>query len=1155
MRNRLKIWQGVSGKDAKKDIFATLFREDVENGNKVIKSIQKDINLGRKFAKLICPSNLNKLSDTVIMYNASTSINVLLNIVEKIIIFEYSKINNYILLRRSYEKYLFRDDYEQCEKILEEIENEVGYSVWGCSQHLLVEELQNGLEANKRLLREYTNEVGKNLLINTLLDFYSYSAEKNTSYLNYKDKIYKYLDSLDESIVVPYLRFKLDYNAICNLEIASIVLQIDSQISIVDLYNSFIEILQCNSYYNFFEAINYAININNYVNDYRLINILILYGEYRKFDSYLEQNQNVYEIVEKYTVGDYETVVKMSSDYIDSNPEDFQMRYFLAKAVINCGGKLESKLPAIEDIYNIYSLNSKVNESILSLNNMLKLYHGTSWKYKIRGFICRKQLVVDDCLDVFVSHISDCVITPNYVNRISNKREFLESFYKYCPNTIELFFYLNGMNKELNESLSLDSIRKNIYVSANEIKKGENESAIEHLLDALTLVNEKDFYNMERVGRKLFVAYKNLKKWKELIDLTVTFYMKNSNLCKRFKMKECIDDIKKCRDEKVRSNIRTPIFMYIYDKNNYKLQRIAYANYVDRNNIKNIRDIYTKTHEKDDLVFFLHKICCMNVLKRDIRLAKNTDEVEKVRIDILRSLMIIDERNKKLYYDEINKIMLKRSIRDRIKQFNQSRIYVDTEKIGDEYFEIFKENYDKYMLLKSFDEKLEVLDISSEKYLSDLKKIMENINLRLKKDVNYSQEVVVLKDLVSRITNQFLFNEKYGLNTFLSSRIRHFYCQNKLLTVFYDYHLTSKSLENTSSNYSVNEYWDEKVSNKDQTYEKFKEVLSDFTYKIDTKVNQIKKEWLRIKIHDNEEGVFDYRDFVNNCVLIISSSEKISQDYEIFYQNVIDLFWTFTEQKLIVVREKIQSDLKTYFWECINELENNMASFEKTNLNPVFIEMKNNINICKTKIDNVIQEFTNVFYKRDISYCDYTMQDLVTTCLEIGQRLSGEFKHVNVTQEIECNFTFSGESFPYFVDILNMILNNAVEHPGFKKKSDINIEIIIKDNNSDNEDYIDIVREKVPETKFENYVVLKVKNNLDQCIDESELLEKIQEIFSNAKNPEILRKYTQLEGGSGLYKIYKTLQYNIMAPYFVLYNVENGNFELIILIGIDNLII
>ena len=135
------------------------------------------------------------------------------------------------------------------------------------------------------------------------------------------------------------------------------------------------------------------------------------------------------------------------------------------------------------------------------------------------------------------------------------------------------------------------------------------------------------------------------------------------------------------------------------------------------------------------------------------------------------------------------------------------------------------------------------------------------------------------------------------------------------------------------------------------------------------------------------------------------------------------------------------------------------------------------------------------------------------------------------------------------------MINNAVEHSGFKKSSDIKIEISISDNNSDDDNYIDIVKESVSESKFEDYAIIKVKNNLDRSIDEKELEEKIHQIFANAKNPEILRKYTQLEGGSGLYKIYKTLQYNIMAPYSILYNVEKEKFELIIIIGIAKLII
>lgn len=264
----------------KRDVFATLLREDIENGNKIFSIIEKDVKTEKRFRKLLSPGSLNELSDVIIGYNMSTTIEVLLNITEKILMFECAAINKYILLRGKYERYLFSNNYKQCKEILGEIENTVGFSIWGCSQRFLVEELENGLEANKKLLGKYTEEIGKNLLINTLLDFYSYSSEKNTSYFNYKDKINKYLESLDESVVVPYLRFKLDYNAACSRDIIGIVLQIDSQISVVDLYNSFVEILQHNSYYNYFGNKNIVVNIEKYIDDYRLHNLMIFYGVY-----------------------------------------------------------------------------------------------------------------------------------------------------------------------------------------------------------------------------------------------------------------------------------------------------------------------------------------------------------------------------------------------------------------------------------------------------------------------------------------------------------------------------------------------------------------------------------------------------------------------------------------------------------------------------------------------------------------------------------------------------------------------------------------------------------------------------------------------------------------------------------------------------------
>lgn len=131
LRKRMKLWQSFSNRDMERDVFATLLREDIENGNKIFSIIEKDVKTEKRFRKLLSPGSLNELSDVIIGYNMSTTIEVLLNITEKILMFECAAINKYILLRGKYERYLFSNNYKQCKEILGEIENTVGFSIWG----------------------------------------------------------------------------------------------------------------------------------------------------------------------------------------------------------------------------------------------------------------------------------------------------------------------------------------------------------------------------------------------------------------------------------------------------------------------------------------------------------------------------------------------------------------------------------------------------------------------------------------------------------------------------------------------------------------------------------------------------------------------------------------------------------------------------------------------------------------------------------------------------------------------------------------------------------------------------------------------------------------------------------------------------------------
>lgn len=61
-------------------------------------------------------------------------------------------------------------------------------------------------------------------------------------------------------------------------------------------------------------------------------------------------------------------------------------------------------------------------------------------------------------------------------------------------------------------------------------------------------------------------------------------------------------------------------------------------------------------------------------------------------------------------------------------------------------------------------------------------------------------------------------------------------------------------------------------------------------------------------------------------------------------------------------------------------------------------------------------------------------------------------------------------------------------------------------------------------------------------------------IRQDMKIAKSLKKYTQSEGGTGLYKLYKTLQYNIHAPYTIIYKFEHNILGMQIVFGIDRII-
>lgn len=417
----------------------------------------------------------------------------------------------------------------------------------------------------------------------------------------------------------------------------------------------------------------------------------------------------------------------------------------------------------------------------------------------------------------------------------------------------------------------------------------------------------------------------------------------------------------------------------------------------------------------------------------------------------------------------------------------------------------------------------------------------------------YSQKMIILKGIITTITEEFLFNEKYGLNTFLSSRIRHGYCKKQLTTVFQEYNLLSKKKKNNSEEYLINEYWDGVLPKNTRGSEEIKKYLSKFTLNIEKKVDDIKKNWLSIKYREENESILDYTLCVNQCLLI--DMDNII-DFNTFYDEIIELLWKYTLGHFAALREKIQVELLAFFQDELTMLLEKIGKISDVNVKNEVKTICNNINLCKSKIGATTKEFANVFEKKDVSYLDFTMTDLIDTCLEIITKLNSSMSSVKLIRKIDDEALYKGENFPYFVDAVNILINNALEHSGIADLAELELTINIE--KEQDEDVLTLLKEEFDKKKIRveslDFLRLSISNTLSEDIDLQELQGKIAEIFDKTKDTETVKKYSQREGGTGLYKLYKTFQYNINTAYSILYSIENQTFTVTILFGVMNIL-
>ncbi|MCI9082128.1 MAG: hypothetical protein HFI70_07450 [Lachnospiraceae bacterium] len=1020
--------------------------------------------------------------------------------------FYSDSIGEFISLKQTYEKFLFEENFLEAYRVILKIDKKISHSVWGIHQKIMLSELSESIDYDIHKLLKHNGTV-------SLLGHYYYKmVDKDINFLQYNNSIFDLLKTADRTTPSwRYFNYKLNIISEVNIQEIKVALLIDEQISIIDYYETYIDILQSVAEKRNFEAIVKEIiyGLNDLFDDYRIRNMNIAYNGVK---GEIVIDNEISSVIEQYTCGQNDILKENIKVLLKKYGDDFSLCCLFVKAKINISEKRDAFKELWEEIESIYRVNYEIEKSIARIGKYYKLLYGTSWRSKLHSVMVRK-LNLGGNNDVLKKAIlNDMTLTPLFYQCIQDnqqKFEYLSKMKIFMPCTIELHKYmLSGESIDQLMRQMIDTSRLNFYEIKYLLFSSQYEICISKSLDFLNTVNLKNQYMQERTRRILFESYLGLRLLNDAMRLYVNSYLLSAGFVLHMELDRLVNFIDDCDEEKIKADICRPLIMRFRYPDNDENVISSYLDYLESQNISTIVELLKCKKNMSELdILFLDKVCTQSLLMKDyVSKTEVGGSAAELRAMILHHLLEQDKDNKKKYLIELNAIYKDMQLQKKIKAFNHNRIFIDREKLYIFLSKDLKQEFAKFRVVQEIRKVLEDSEYETAHMIFPME--------------SYWDLAKFFYSIVKKIASAYLNDSPYSLENFLSTRIRHNYCKDNLKKQFEEQKLFSKKELDTSKDYTINEFWKDKIFNSD--YAIVMEILSKFSSGIDLKIQEIRDEWIRIRREEYPKGMFDYSDFTDFFVkyVVLDFDNMMSNTME-FFTEVVSQLDNWTDNILKKIRDRIENELKPYYNNKLLELEKEIKQCKIQEKNKT--ELLRKIEISKAKYVEDLDSFKDIFYMENENYPDFTLRDLVEFCCKIEDDMNNEFSSAKVKVDINVNDIYIGKIFPYMVDVLGNLIRNGVQHSEFDKLKDLIIEIEVSD-------YKGGELEKI---FIESYhfdmpfnIVIRVRNNLNDIVNKQDVIQRVNQKIENIEKKKY-RSESMKEGGSGLYKIARTIDYSL----------------------------
>ena len=901
------------------------------------------------------------------------------------------KISLFNKIRIEVEQKFILGNYEGALDLLEKSVMELGLSVWYFEIKIL---LLSYLNRFNDLLNwiSLVNESLKNAKTGYIPFILSYLYKRsltNLSPIEFDIELYSRFKknvTLFDIDKFNYFLFRLNfYQSYNQISDYAKMLLFESPNSAIDRYCNLLSVLKAEFTTNINTrntVCDLALKLYRITKDERLLPFLA-YSSREMPDSYYDSK--FIEILDLYYIGEYKRVISLSKLYLKAKSSNFDVLKLYCRALLFLGKTyqkvIEGKDSPLDIIGNhmlhiMQGLNVKQN--LDDLNKICKNLYGLSIGAGLNDFVREESTGIKN---KSLKIISQPIYDPYFVNLFENdsdKDHYLKKGLIKIPDSIVIKYQKGRVDNIIDENSPVVPYIQEVDKGKILFKRKEFEECID-IMESVIIKNNQCVPVVQSAIEYVFNSYIHLEEDDKAISYFVDKYIKNHAFTKKIDSETFIIKLKKNKYKGIKYNLKFLIFVF-ENANEETDKSYVLEKFLNYKNVKDIIGLFEQFRYEDPLLveeFLIHII--QDDILRHTTFIDSTKSILNQEHLILRYLIDLNTKNKNKYEEFLLHLTEEMIAYDGSIKEDESKIFANIPSIIKYELQSAKRLFSQFQTLYQTDG---VCICMVDNTLPIENVILEENYAYLGQHVHFTDNALkeISFQLFSEIRYQFL-KSKFGLGTYLSTRIRHGVFEGELRSIFSGNYL-ALNMENEV--YQPILYWKKNYNLDEDFHISLIKALEVLSKKVDSIIKEFKSSILQIRLKEEENGFFDYiLDDDAICLCTIGSYRK-SHDFESFSQNIINYLLEVTERSLSNIRTRIKTNLMSDCLTLLDELERSVNNSGNINFD---IDFKQVINDVRTQLTQRLLKIEGWFYFQDLKFEDYDFEKLTSLCWEITTKM------------------------------------------------------------------------------------------------------------------------------------------------------------------------